>query len=370
MVFIKGKYKIAVYAICKNESKNIEKWYQSMKEADVIYVLDTGSTDNSIDILKKYPNVIVNQDIIFPWRFDVARNKSLSYVDDKVDICVCTDFDEVFNKGWRKLLEERWLPDTTSIRYTYNWDFDNLNRPTLTFLLNKIHKRHGFSWKHIIHEYVEYNGIENVIYIPEIILNHFQDKKKPRNNYLSLLEQAVNDNPNDFRDIYLLGREYLVYKRYHDAIKMFNKYLFFNNQISNEEVSIVMNLLASSYMNLNDIENAIKWYKKAITTLPKNRNSYYDLAVLYFNNKDYNNSYIYLKEAIKIFKEEDVYTKNSNCWNEIIYDYLSITAFNLKKYEESYNYSLIAFLINPNDERIKENYNIILNNYKKYKGEL
>ena len=37
--------KIVVYAICKNESKFIKRWYESMKEADSIYVLDTGSTD-------------------------------------------------------------------------------------------------------------------------------------------------------------------------------------------------------------------------------------------------------------------------------------------------------------------------------------
>ena len=33
-----------------------------------------------------------------PWRFDVARNISLSHVPDDVDICVCTDLDEVFDK--------------------------------------------------------------------------------------------------------------------------------------------------------------------------------------------------------------------------------------------------------------------------------
>lgn len=44
--------KICVYAICKNESKHIKRWYESMKEADEIYVLDTGSTDNSVELLK------------------------------------------------------------------------------------------------------------------------------------------------------------------------------------------------------------------------------------------------------------------------------------------------------------------------------
>ena len=44
-----SKYKISVYAICKNEEKFVDRWYESMKEADEIYVLDTGSTDLSVE---------------------------------------------------------------------------------------------------------------------------------------------------------------------------------------------------------------------------------------------------------------------------------------------------------------------------------
>ena len=40
--------KICVYAICKNEEKNIENWYSHVKEADLIYILDTGSTDMTL----------------------------------------------------------------------------------------------------------------------------------------------------------------------------------------------------------------------------------------------------------------------------------------------------------------------------------
>ena len=39
-----SKYKICVYAISKNEEKFVSRWVDSMKEADDIYVLDTGST--------------------------------------------------------------------------------------------------------------------------------------------------------------------------------------------------------------------------------------------------------------------------------------------------------------------------------------
>ena len=45
--------KVCVYAICKNESKHVKRWVESMKEADEIYVLDTGSTDNTKELLQE-----------------------------------------------------------------------------------------------------------------------------------------------------------------------------------------------------------------------------------------------------------------------------------------------------------------------------
>ena len=94
------KYKICVYAISKNEEMFVSRWVQSMKEADEIFVLDTGSTDNTVSKLKELGvNVKVRE--INPWRFDVARNESLNMIPDDYDICVCTVLDEVFEQGWR-----------------------------------------------------------------------------------------------------------------------------------------------------------------------------------------------------------------------------------------------------------------------------
>ena len=69
-----------------------------MKEADEIYVLDTGSSDRTVEILKSC-GVHVTIKEIKPWCFDVARNESLKLVPINTDICVCTDLDEVFTKG-------------------------------------------------------------------------------------------------------------------------------------------------------------------------------------------------------------------------------------------------------------------------------
>ena len=44
-----GKYKVCVYAICKNEEQFVRRWMQSMSEADLVVVLDTGSTDDTVE---------------------------------------------------------------------------------------------------------------------------------------------------------------------------------------------------------------------------------------------------------------------------------------------------------------------------------
>ena len=111
-----NKYKVCVYAICKNEEKFVTKWVNSMKEADKIFVLDTGSEDNSVSLLKEL-GVIVKKKIIKPWRFDVARNISLNMVDKDADICVCTDLDEILLPGWRENLEKNWEKELNCLFY-------------------------------------------------------------------------------------------------------------------------------------------------------------------------------------------------------------------------------------------------------------
>ena len=45
-----NKYKICVYAICKNEEKFVDRWYNTVKEADKVIVLDV-NFDKRMNIL-------------------------------------------------------------------------------------------------------------------------------------------------------------------------------------------------------------------------------------------------------------------------------------------------------------------------------
>ena len=44
--------KIVVYAIAKNESSFVDRWMDSMSEADQVVVLDTGSDDGTAERLR------------------------------------------------------------------------------------------------------------------------------------------------------------------------------------------------------------------------------------------------------------------------------------------------------------------------------
>jgi len=99
-----GNYRVCVYAICKNEEQFVDRWMDSMSEADEIVVLDTGSTDGTVEKLRARGAEVTTQ-VITPWRFDTARNRSMELVPENADICVCTDLDEVFHPGWREKLE-------------------------------------------------------------------------------------------------------------------------------------------------------------------------------------------------------------------------------------------------------------------------
>lgn len=353
-----SKYKITVYAICKNEKNNVKEWYNSMKEADEIVVLDTGSDDGTYELLKKIPKIKAIQKVIIPWRFDSARNLSLSYVSKDTDICVCTDLDERFEVGWRQVLEENWTKETTRGKYLYNWSFKN-GKPATTFYINKIHTLQNYRWINAVHEVLESTTKENEIIIPGIVLNHYQDFNKSRSAYLTLLELSVKENPNNDRNVHYLGREYMYYKKWNKAIETLHNHLLLKSATWKDERCASMRYLGYCYLNKSYLEEAIMWYEKSIKEAPYLREPYFDLGYLYYSIKDYEKSEKYLKKALKIKNKSFSYINEEQAWNDTIYDILSLSCFYNKKYKQALNYLKIAISLNPECERLKNNLEII-----------
>ena len=353
-----NKYKVCVYAISKNEEKFVNRWVESMKEADEIYVLDTGSTDNTVDLLKNL-GVNVKSEIINPWRFDVARNKSLEMVPLDTDICVCTDLDEVLEPGWRNKLEEVWQNDTDRVKYTYNWSFDEYGKPATTFLLNQIHRREGYNWYHPVHEILITKENEKEVICEDIVLNHYPDSKKSRSNYLSLLEMSVKEDPNDDRNMHYLGREYMYYGKWNEGIDTLIKHLNLPTSKWDAERCASMRFIARCYMGLSRPKEAEMWYKEAIKEASYLRESYVELAKIYLDQKRYDEAYELLECAFLIKNKAPIYINEAFVWNEYIYELMGLVCYNLKLYPKSLLYMQKALELAPDNERIKNNCDII-----------
>ena len=355
-----NKYKICVYAICKNEEKFVERWVNSVKEADEIYVLDTGSMDNTVEELKKR-GVIVSQKEIKPWRFDVARNLSLDMVPNDADICVCIDLDEVLEVGWRKKLEKIWNIDINRLRYNYNWSLDDKNNPIVNFYIEKIHTRNNYKWIHPVHEVLKYtgNGTERFITTDDITVNHYPDNNKSRSNYLPLLELSVKESPNNDRNMHYLGREYMYYGRWNECIDTLINHLNLPSATWKDERSASMRFIARSYINLKRYDEARMWLDKAIREAPYLRDPYVERALLEYQLSNYKEVEKYAKEALKIRKHEKTYINEPFSWDHTIYDLLSISLFYQGKLEESLFYSEKALRMSPNDDRLIKNNKII-----------
>lgn len=351
--------KIAVYAICKNEEAFIERWVNSMKEADAIYVLDTGSTDNSYEKLKQLGVHVIKEEIT-PWRFDVARNRSLELVPEDYDICVCTDLDEVFIQGWRQTLEKVWTPATTRLRYNYNWKLNKDGIPEVNFYIEKIHCRKGYHWTHPVHEVLTYENAKEIFTTTDdITVNHYPDDTKSRSSYLPLLELSVKENPLDDRNVHYLGREYMYYQRWEDAIETLKKHLQLKTATWKDERCASMRFIARCYKNINNYVEAKKWSTLAIKEAPHLRDPFVERALIEYELSDWNQVINYCFQALDIKSNPKTYINESFCYDHTIYDLLSIAFFQ----KGLYNFSSLAInealKISPDNERLLSNKRII-----------
>ncbi len=355
-----NKYKVAVYAISKNEEKFVERWVNSMNEADYIYVLDTGSSDNTVKMLKEL-NVNVSEKKIEPFRFDVARNLSLDLVDNDVDICVCTDLDEVFVKGWRENLEKMWDENTTRIAYNYNWYIEN-DIPKVNFYTEKIHSRFDYKWTHPVHEILEYIGSKKEIkkVTDDITLNHFPDIKKSRKSYLKLLELSVKENPLDDRNMHYLGREYMYHKMWNKSIDTLIKHLKLETAKWKDERCASMRFISRDYINLNRIDEARMWVDKAIKEAPYLRDPYVEKALLEYSQDNFKEVKECCLNALKIKTHQKTYINEVFSWDHTIYDLLSICYFYEKDFEEALKYINIALKLSPDNNRLIKNKELFL----------
>lgn len=362
------QYKICVYAICKNEAHFVDRWMDSMNEADLVVVTDTGSEDGTVQKLRER-GATVYEDIIRPWRFDVARNISLDHVPQDVDICVCTDLDEVFEPGWRSKLENAWSAHTPAHagpiaktgRYLYNWSLKKDGTPDVQFYYFKVHERRDFRWRCPVHEYVRYEGMLPLekVYIEGMVLNHYPDRSKSRGSYLPLLELAVEEEPFDARMRYYLGREYMYKGQWEACIQTLQAYLALPTAVWDEERCAAMRWIAKAYRGLGQSADAASWFYRAIAQAPAMRDAYIEFATMCYALKDWPMTFFLTQEALRIKDKSKTFVNMGYSWDHTPHDLCAIAAYRLGMMDTALIHAKAALEYAPDDLRLQKNLELV-----------
>ena len=340
--------KIAVYAISKNEAQFVSRFCKSAELADYIVIADTGSTDNTVELAKEC-GAIVHLICIKPWRFDKARDAALALVPADTDVCISLDLDEILEDGWRDAIEKVWKPETTRLRYKFDWGCG------ISFYYEKIHHRFGYHWHHPCHEYPtpDKRTTEVWAWTEKLLVSHHPDNSKSRGQYLDLLQLAVDEDPRCPRNAFYYARELTFYGKWLEAVHALNKYLEMPEANWPNERCYAMRLLGKAYDALG--QDGRDWYKKACKEAPDTREPWVELAQSCYSKKDWQECFDAAIRSLQIKDKTLVYTMNPDVWGALPHDLAAISAYNLGENDIAIEQAKLALSLDPDNQRLLDN---------------
>lgn len=291
----------------KNEEDILERCLDSVKSlVDDYILLDTGSSDSSVEIAKRYTQHVLE----FPFEdFVKTKNKALEYAKTLNDCSyiLWLDADEfvreedikIFKKEIKNLKTDKYDLLITNIQDYHN-DVIGLvyERPRM-WKNSDTYRFEGPG----IHEYIPYSGRVSTNKDIKITHKHKEKNKENRNTfYLDILNNFHKKNPNDLRCIFYLARTLYDSHDWSNAITFYRKYREVAKNINYFYMEEYWHTLLDEGIcekmagNLSASESL---FRKAIDYLPDRAEAYFELAILYyFNIKDN-------WEAIKILEKAE-----------------------------------------------------------------
>ena len=226
-------FTIAVSMIVKNEEALLARCLESVKDFDDIYILDTGSEDNTVEIAKEYTEHVYTD---YKWEdsFCKARNHILKKIPKKHEWILSIDADEylvntydqvkrVLEQAESKVVNVKLKAESTGAIHNFTRLFRN--DPEI-FWVNDIHNLLNKNSR-------EYSDIE-------IVYGYSPAHKKDPDRALRILEKSVKDNPKKSREKYYLAREYFYRKWWSRAIEMLDDYIACSNYLSEKNDAWLM----------------------------------------------------------------------------------------------------------------------------------
>lgn len=359
--------KVAVVSIMKNEEQHVERWAESCKDADYRYLLDTGSTDQSVAVAERC-GVTVLHGKIDPWHFARARNTLLDQLPDDIDWIINLDVDEVLGEGWRNALEV--VPNDGSVNrprylYTWNWEskaFDDQGnidiaatiahgKPGLQYHGDKITRRYSHRWVNAVHEV-------NVTQPPHqesqafcnLRIYHFADDTKSRGQYLPLLLQDLEENPENDRNTYYAARELMYHGRTEESVKLFKRHITMPTSWWAPERGFSMRYIAKQVPAEREW-----WLLRGCAEYPWGRELWNDLAQHYHDERNWMGCFWAAWRCQQVTDRGQLYLTEAHAWGWSPHDLMALAAHRLGFHDIAIQQGKKALSFAPDDKRLKNN---------------
>lgn len=209
--------RISVVMIVKDEEAVLARCLDSVKEADEIIICDTGSTDFTLQIARRYTDKIFTD---YTWRdhFAEARNHAKSKATG--DWILSIDADEFLTCPFSR------------VREAANFGFMAVNvqmtseyGPQSRFWFPKLFRNsERVWWEGAVHNHISVMG-EDVTNPPSITFGYSPAHANDRGRTMRILEKEVATRPECVRERFYLGREYFYRRQWEKVLPMLGRYV-------------------------------------------------------------------------------------------------------------------------------------------------
>jgi GT2 family glycosyltransferase/glycosyltransferase involved in cell wall biosynthesis/Tfp pilus assembly protein PilF len=277
------KPKLSLAMIVKNESDDLARCLNSMQEiADEIVVVDTGSTDNTVEIAKEFGAKIIN----YKWENDFSKARNVSLENATGEWVMFLDADEEL--VYEDLDKFRKLLDSTEPEGFFFSLFSFIgDKPDDGVVVNTAFRlwrnKPEYRFSGALHEQIlakVQSGNPNIQF-SDVRINHYgylnqaiSKKSKPTRN-ISILKKEIESNPENAFARFNLGVEFLRIKDYEKALVEYKKAFANLTGLEAAYASLLVRNICQCLQELKRHDEALSVLKDAQEAYPNYTDLFY-----------------------------------------------------------------------------------------------
>lgn len=246
---------ISLCMIVKNEELHIARCLDSVaKLVDEIIIVDTGSTDRTVEIVSGYTQKLYS----YSWNDDFSDARNYSFSKASMEYCMWMDADDVLDESEKDKflqLKQTLSPDTDIVMMRYNTSFDEAGKPSFSYFRERwIRNSEQYRWIGAVHEVIPPNG--RVIY-SEIAISHKKIGTGDPERNLKIYRKIIADGKHlEPRQQYYYGRELYYHKQYEKAVTVLEQFLLSEEGWVENKIE-ACSICANCYFQMGQDESAL-----------------------------------------------------------------------------------------------------------------